>query len=129
MYGLNVSSFFHMSCSRPLIGVYMIIKELFNDNTRYCSTYQSLSPHTDESGWPLNVSPSCQVFLLVVSRKSRDDYSPRTILPHSCILPLKHTSSQSFDPESEGGPGCQRKYQDILYLCHTVFPSRPPRVL
>ena len=114
------------SRSRPLIGVYMLI----NLNILYsyqwcCSTYQSLSLHTDESGWPMNVSPPSPVVLLVASRRLGGDDPPTTTLQHSYTLPLKHihVSSQSSPPQTQEAPECQVKYY-ILSLYHTVSSSR-----
>ena len=113
------------SCSRPLIGVYMLINLSIavNDNTRYCSTYQSLSLHTDESGWLVNVSRSCPVVLLVASRRLGGGDQPRTTLLQSYALPLKHTSRQSYPAGSKVAPGYH--YQEYRSPC-LVYPSQLP---
>ena len=69
------------------------------------STYQSLSLHTDESGWLINVSLHHPVELLVASRRLGGGDPPTTTLLHSYALLLKHISSQSSAPQTQEAPG------------------------
>ena len=108
----NLVHVYFISCSRPLIGVHMLINLsvnciAVNDNTRHCSTYQSLSLHTDESSWLMNVSPTGPVVLLVASRMLGGGDPPTTTLLHSYALPLKHISSQFSASQIQGAPGHQ----------------------
>ena len=98
-HAMDGTTLYTMFTPTNIIGVHVLIGAI-NDNARHCSTYQSLSLHTDESGWLVNVPTGCPIVLLVASRRLGGGDPPTTTLLHSYALPLKHTSSQSSVPQT-----------------------------